>query len=308
MAVAYFMMRAAQAIKDIGSAKLYESYQVVRDLYIDVSAWTGLTVSDLLEEDIPEKPEIRSSMLAIRSLANQLALADVLSEEGLKPSAVVGLSLGLTSAACLSGALRRQDAFEMLWERRHIPEMPPSGAEQAVAMCRIGPDDDPDRLCGESWPGVYPAVYFGVAPAGDCQYLALGGYRESLDRLAASEPDAVLKVFPETRAAHTPLRQHDCDFMKSYLANVRFADPAIPLIACLDPGVLRTAPDVHVAMWQNQVRPVKVSYAMDEMAAREIDLCIALGPTQVESLMRFPCPVVRIEKPADVADVLAKVD
>ncbi len=304
MAVAYFMFRAARAIRDIGSAELFESYQVVSDLYADVSAWTGLAVSDLLDEDVPEKAEIQHSVLAIRSLANHLSLADVLSEEGLKPSAAVGFSLGLISASCVSGALGRRDAFEMLWERRHISD---SGAGQAVAMCRIGPDDDPGLLCGESWPGVYPAAYFGVTPDGGSQYLLLGGYKEALDRLAASEPDAVLKVLPDTRAAHTPLRQHECDFARSYLADVSFADPVIPVIACLDPGALRTALDVRAAICQNHVRPVRASYAMVEMAARGIELCIALGPTQVEGLMRFPCPVVRIEKPADVASALAKV-
>jgi [acyl-carrier-protein] S-malonyltransferase len=308
MAVAYFMFRAAQAIRDIGSAELYESYQVVRDLYSDVSAWTGLTVSELLDEDVSEKVENLHSVLAIRSLANHLSLADVLAEEGLKPSAVVGFSLGLVSAGCLSGALGRREAFEMLWARRQITDEPAFAAGQAVAMCRIGPDDDPDRLCGESWPGVYPAAYFGPTPDGESQYLLLGGYKESLDRLAGSEPDAVLKVLSDTRAAHTPLRQPEGDFVKSYLADVSFADPDIPVIACLDPGALRTAPDVRAAIWQNHVRPVKASHAMAELAARGIDLCIALGPTQVEGLMTFPCPVIRIEKPADVAAARAKVD
>lgn len=308
MAVAYFMFRAARAIKDIGSAELYEGYQVVRDLYSDVSKWTGLTVSNLLDEDASEKVENLHSVLAIRSLANHLSLADVLAEEGLKPSAVIGFSLGLISGSCISGALERRDAFEMLWERRHIYDDPDSGAGQAVAMCRIGPDDDPDLLCGESWPGVYPAAYFGVTPDGDSQYLLLAGYTEALERLAASEPDAVLKVFPETRAAHTPLRQHECDFVSSYLADVCFADPDIPLIACMDPGALRTALEVRAAIGLNHVRPVRAAYATAELADRGIGLCIALGPTQVESLMRFPCPVIRIEKPADVASALAKVD
>jgi [acyl-carrier-protein] S-malonyltransferase len=307
MAIAYFMFRAARAIKDIGSAELYEGYQVVRDLYSDVSTWTGLTVPDLLDEDVSEKVENLHSVLAIRSLANHLSLADILAEEGLKPSAVIGLSLGLISGSCLSGALGRRDAFEMLWERRHIYDAPASVAGQAVAMCRIGPDDDPDRLCGESWPGVYPAAYFGVTPDGESQYLLLAGYTEALDRLAASEPDAVLKVISETRAAHTPLRQHECDFVRSYLADVCFADPVIPLIGCMDPGALRTALDVRAALCQNHVRPVRASYAMAELAARGIELCIALGPTQVENLMRFPCPVIRIEKPADVASALAAV-
>src|SRR5438105_8170443 len=103
MAVAYFMFRAARAIREIGSAELFESYQVVRDLYTDVNAWTGLAVSDLLDEDVPEKPEIQHNVLAIRSLANHLSLADILSEKGLKPSALVGFSIGLISASCLSG-------------------------------------------------------------------------------------------------------------------------------------------------------------------------------------------------------------
>jgi len=306
MAIAYFMFRAGQAVEDTGSAEFYESYQSVRDLYCDVSGWTGLPLSVLLDKDVPEKVKYRNSVQVIRSLANHLGLADVLAEEGLKPSAVVGLSLGLISASCMSGALGRREAFDMLWGRRHIDDDPATGAGQAVAMCRIGPDDDPDLLYGRSWPGVYPAAYFGVTPDGTSQFLLLGGHKEALDRLAASKPDTVLKVF-ETRAGHTPLRQQECDFVRSYLADVCIADPAVPVIACLDPGALRTAPDVYAALWQNQVRPVRVSYAMTEMAVGGIELCIALGPTQVERLMRFPCSVIRIEKPADVASALAAV-
>lgn len=305
MTIAYFMIRASQSLKDVGNAELYENYQVVRDLYSDVSVWTGLTVPSLLDAEVPGKPELNHTMMAIRSLANHLSLADVLAEEGLKPSAVAGVSLGLTSASCLSGALGRRDAFEMLWERRHIPA---STDEQAGAVCRIGRDDDPDLLCGESWPGVYPAAYYGIAPDGSGQYVLLGGYRESIDRLAASKPDAVLRVIRGIRATHTPLRQHEVEYIKSYSADVTFADPVIPLMACMDPGTLRTASDVRTAMWQNQVRSVRIAYAMDEMAALGIELCIALGPTQVENLMTFPCPIVRFERPRDVARVLAKVD
>jgi [acyl-carrier-protein] S-malonyltransferase len=305
MRIAYFMIRASQSLKDVGNAELYESYQVVRDLYSDVSTWTGLTVPDLLEAEVPGMPELRHTMMAIRSLANHLSLADVLSTEGLKPSAVAGVSLGFSSASCLSGALGRRDAFEMLWERRRIPA---STDEQAGAVCRIGRDDDPDLLCGESWPGVYAAAYYGMAPDGDSQYLLLGGYKESIERLAAGKPDAVLRVVRGIRATHTPLRLHEVDFIKSCTSDISFADPVIPLMACMDPGTLRTASDVRTAMWENQVRSVRVAHAMDEMAALGIELCIALGPTQVENLMTFPCPLVRFERPRDLAGVLAKVE
>jgi [acyl-carrier-protein] S-malonyltransferase len=302
MTIAFFMMRASQALKDIGSADFYKMYPAVQRVYSDISEWTGISIPLLLDEEITDTPEVRHALLAIRSIALHLAIHDVLAEQGVRPDVAFGLSLGFTSASCVAGALGRRDAVGLQWQRRNVPDSP----EQAVASCWVREGRDPQDYYGDSREDVHLVADFGPAPDGRSRFIMLGGYKETLECLAAEDPGAGVTIYPRTRASHTPLRKHDGDFLRSQLSGVAFTDPVIPLIAGLSPGVLATAAEVRDAIWQNQVLPVRIPYGMSEMARRGVRLCISLGPTQVDSLMTFPCPVMRISKPGHVAAAVGR--
>ncbi len=114
--------------------ELYRSYETVRSWYEQVSAWTGLTVGQILEEDLPAAQEERQSVGTVREAALAIGVHDVLASFGLRPAAIGGLSLGAMTASCLAGALGRRELFDMLAGSREAPEPPAGEPRQGIAI------------------------------------------------------------------------------------------------------------------------------------------------------------------------------
>lgn len=304
MRIAYFMLKSAQD-QYVGNTELHEKYAVVRKLHEDISSWTGLTVDELLHDVSQPEEGTRHSIQEIRSLAVHLALHDVLAEEGVMPEVVMGLSLGILSAACMAGSMSREDAFRLLWQKREVNNLPPAGSAQGVAMCRVADGKTPEYFYGPERDGVYLAVDFGMLPDDSAQYLMLGGYRKALEELVAAEPDVMMLRAP--RAAHTPLRQEESDFIRIHLAGCTFSDPTIPLITCQDRRTLAKAVEVRDAIWENQIMPASIPDGLAQLTRHRTEFCLALGRPQVHKFMKFPIPIVRVAEPSDISDILGRI-
>ena len=304
MRIAYFMLKSAQD-QYAGNTELHENYAIVQKLHEDISVWTGLTVDELLHDVSQPEEGTRHSIQEIRSLAVHLGLHDVLAEAGVMPEVVMGLSLGILSAACMAGSLAREDAFKLLWQKREVNNLPPVGSAQGVAMCRVADGKTPEYYYRNARKGVFLAVDFGLLPDGSAQYLMLGGYKNALEELVAAEPDVMMLRAP--RAAHTPLRKEESEFIRSYLAGCEFSDPRLPLITCLDQRTLATAAEVRDAIWENQIMPASMPDGLAQLEQQDVEFCLALGRPQVHKFMKFPVPIVRIAEPADVAAIIGRI-
>lgn len=72
MRVGFFVSRAAMA-EDEDSVAFFDTYPSVRHLYQNVSSWTGLPIEQTLTGELPEEHGPQNAMLAVRSIAGQLA-------------------------------------------------------------------------------------------------------------------------------------------------------------------------------------------------------------------------------------------
>ena len=79
--------------------EFYRAYPVVREWYAEVSAWTGLTVGQILEEDLRTAQEQRQSVGTVREAALAVAVHDALAQYDLRPAAIGVLSLGAMAAS-----------------------------------------------------------------------------------------------------------------------------------------------------------------------------------------------------------------
>ncbi|RFS86612.1 ACP S-malonyltransferase [Actinomadura spongiicola] len=305
MTVGYFVTRAARE-DNAGVLEFYDAFPVVRELYDGVRKWTGLSLDEILGEHLPEDHGTSNSYSAIRSIAAQVAVADVLAQEGVRPDAVLGLSLGITSASCMAGAFDRADMFRMLWERRAIP-MPVEGEPaQGVAICRIGPDTDTSTVYGDKVDGVYLGLDFGPAPDGLGSWVLLAGYRSALEALAEHQPSVVI-IKQGIAAVHSPLRRPAAEFVRSLLDGVRFRDPQVPLTVCLEPRTLTTGEEVRTAVWENLIRTASIPHGFAELDRHGVKLLIVPGPSMADDMVTFPVPVLRVQRPADVEAAVTKV-
>ncbi|QKW18555.1 ACP S-malonyltransferase [Kitasatospora sp. NA04385] len=285
--------------------ELYRTYEVVQAWYEQVSEWTGLTVGQILEEDLPTAQEERQSVGTVREAALAIGVHDVLASFNLRPAAIGGLSLGAMTASCLAGALGRRELFEMLAASRDTPEPPAEEPRQGIAIA-FGPlADGAPAHPGEGVPGVYLAGDFGPTVDGTQRIMMLAGHAEALGALAAEVPPGTVVPLPgRTIAVHTPLRRPYRDFMAPRIDAIPFEDPGLPLLSCLEPKVLRTAADVRDLFQRNSTDPISLVDVYTGMKEQGVRLGLVMGPSIPEGILAFPFPVVHVERPEHVEQAL----
>ncbi|QMU70740.1 ACP S-malonyltransferase [Streptacidiphilus sp. P02-A3a] len=294
--------------------ELYRAFPVVRQWYAEVSAWTGLTVGQILEEELPTAQEERQSVGTVREAALAVAVHDALAQYDLRPAAIGGLSLGAMAASCLAGAVDRRELFEMLAHARHTPEPGPDEPEQGIAIAfapasageaqgaGAGTVDHP----GQGVPGVYLAGDFGPTADGSQRLLMLAGRADALARLAADVPPGSVVPLPgRTIAVHSPLRRPFREFMAPRIDSMTFADPLLPLLSCLEPKVLTSADDVRDLFQRNSTDPISLVDVYTGMQQQGVELGLVMGPSIPEGILAFPFPVVHVDQPEHIQQALS---
>ncbi|MFJ1792962.1 ACP S-malonyltransferase [Kitasatospora griseola] len=285
--------------------ELYRTYEVVQRWYEQVSAWTGLTVGQILEEDLPTAQEERQSVGTVREAALAIGVHDVLASFNLRPAAIGGLSLGAMTASCLAGSLGRRELFEMLAGSRDTPEPPADDPRQGIAIAFGSLADGAPAHPGENVPGVYLAGDFGPTVDGTKRIMMLAGHADALGALAAEVPPGTVVPLPgRTIAVHTPLRRPYRDFMAPRIDAIPFSDPDIPLLSCLESKVLRTGADVRDLFQRNSTDPISLVDVYTGMKEQGVQLGLVMGPSIPEGILAFPFPVVHIERPEHVEQAL----
>ena len=285
--------------------ELFHAYPVVRDWYAQVAKWTGLTVGQILDEELPEAQEERQSVGTVREAALAIGVHDVLAGFHLRPSAIGGLSLGAMAASCLAGAVERRELFEMLAHSRYTPEPPAEEPGQGIAIAFAACGEGAPPYPGEGRPGVYLAGDFGPTADGSQRVLMLAGYAEALGRLAAEVPPGSVVPLPgRTIAVHSPLRRHYRDFMAPSIDAMSFSAPGLPLLSCLERKVLTTGDEVRDLFQRNSTDPISLVDVYAGMQQQGVELGLVMGPSIPEGILAFPFPVVHIERPEHIQQAL----
>ncbi|MFD4575392.1 ACP S-malonyltransferase [Streptomyces sp. NPDC058417] len=281
--------------------ELYEASPLVRELYEEISGWTGLTAEQILRGELPEGRERRQSAGTIRETALAVAVHDLLAEAGLRPDVVGGLSLGAMTASCLAGALDRRSLFTLLARTADAPEPPPDAPEEGMALAFV---EAAEAQAPPPWHGVpdlHLAGDFGPLADGSRRILMLAGHRAAVERLAAeAAPGAVVPLPGRTIAVHSPLRRPFRDFITPHLATMPFTAPRIPLLSCLERGELKTADEVRDMFERNSTDPISLVDIYEGMRSHDVRLGLVMGPAIPEGMLDIPFPVVHVEKPEHI--------
>ncbi|MEV0263463.1 ACP S-malonyltransferase [Streptomyces sp. NPDC050617] len=285
--------------------ELYHEYPVVRSWYEQVAQWTGLTVGQVLEDDLPAAQEERQSVGTVREAALAIGVHDVLAQFGLRPTAIGGLSLGAMTASALAGALSRQELFEMLAGARDTPELPADAPAQGIALAFAETADGQPAHPGEGRAGIHLAGDFGPTADGKQRILMLAGHAEALNALAAEAPPGTVVPLPgRTIAVHSPLRRHFRDFMAPRIDAMAFSAPQLPLLSCLEPKTLTSAEEVRDLFQRNSTDPISLVDVYTGMKSAGVELGLVMGPSIPEGILAFPFPVVHIEQPEHIQQAL----
>jgi acyl transferase domain-containing protein len=203
--------------------------------------------------------------------AVEIALARTLDARGVRPSAVLGHSVGELAAAVVCGILPVQDGVRLVAARARAMAAAPPGAMLAVAAQL----DAATGLAGTLPDGCTLAVVNGR------EQLVLSGSRQDIGNAAQVLRGRGLAVrqLPTSGAFHGPLMASAAAQFATAFEGITLAGPDRPFYSSAAGGLLSAAQATDPDFWAGQLcAPVRFDRALDAMLTDGARLVLEAGP------------------------------
>ncbi|MEP7209608.1 MAG: type I polyketide synthase, partial [Alphaproteobacteria bacterium] len=203
--------------------------------------------------------------------AVEYALVQLWASWGVRPSMVMGHSVGEYVAACIAGVLSLEDSLSLITERgRLMGALPRDGAMAAVMA-------DPSHVEQALTP--YRGEVSIAAVNGPRNVVISGRERAVVALLARFEAEGVsatrLKV---SHAFHSPLMAPIADALQKVASGLTFAPPSIDLVSNLTGGIA-SASTLNAQYWREQLlAPVQFASGIGAMIAADCTTFLEIGP------------------------------
>jgi amino acid adenylation domain-containing protein len=204
--------------------------------------------------------------------ALEYALAELLASFGVRPSAVLGHSIGEYVAAHLAGIMSLEDALALVAARgRLMSSLPRDGAmaavlaDEATVVAAVAPHADQVSIAALNGPS--NVVVSGRAAAVETVLAAL----------AADGIDA--RPLTVSHAFHSPLMEPILDEFEQACADVDLGSPRLPLASNVT-GAIADGEVGTAAYWRSHLRsPVRFADGVRALSDSGIDVFLEVGPS-----------------------------
>lgn len=206
--------------------------------------------------------------------AMQVAMARWLETVGLRPSVILGHSLGEVAAAHIAGALTLAEAAHVVAVRSAL--LARAGGGGAMAVLGLDRYTTARRL--KEIPGVL-TVAAHAAP----RETVITGEAESVRALVGRlEPEGVrCRLVRIAAASHSPLVDGVLPELLTALQDLVPSVPSVPWLSTVDDDP-DGAPVVDARYWaRNLRRPVRFTQAVTALASRDVRVIVEIGPHPV---------------------------
>jgi amino acid adenylation domain-containing protein len=231
---------------------------------VDLKAMLGRT------DPFAGSPLARTALAQPALFAVELALARLWMSWGIRPSAMLGYSLGEYVAACVAGVLSVEDALRVVAERARLIEALPGGGMLAVAL----PESETAPLLTGG---------LAVAAINGPVLTVVAGPPDEIERLAGAlaERGVAARRLPTTHAFHTRGMEPIAGAVRELLSSVRLCAPEIPYLSDVTGAWITAAeatdPDYWVA---HLLRPVRFGDGIAELWSDPARALLEVGPGQ----------------------------
>lgn len=201
----------------------------------------------------------------------EYALARTWQHWGIRPSVLLGHSVGEYAAACLAGVFSLEDALTLIAARGRLMQALPAGG--GMLAVRLGIDDMSPRLSGYE-------DDVAVAAINGPQTVVLSGDGEALARLQAELTDAGIgsKALDVSHAFHSHLMKPMLAEFRALAEAVTYHPPTHTFVSSVT-GACITDELASAKYWVAQIsKPVRFEAAVHAMAALEPGLVVEIGP------------------------------
>ncbi|NHI66960.1 ACP S-malonyltransferase [Lactococcus formosensis] len=271
---------SGQGAQKLGMAKdLYDEFDIVRETFDQASQVLGYDLRGLIDNDEAKLNETQYTQPAI--LTTSVAILCLLSEQGIKPDLVAGLSLGEYSALVASGALGFAEAVALVAKRgQYMTEAAPTGSGKMVAVMNTEAALI-EEICEQASERgiVSPANY--NTPA----QIVIGGQAEAVDYAVELLKEAGVKRLIELQVSgpfHTAILKPASEKLAKELEQVNFNSFKLELISNTTAKVMKDT-EIKELLTRQVMEPVRFYESIETMKELGVQRFIEVGPGKVLS-------------------------
>ena len=274
-----FLFSGQGAQKLCMAKDLYDEFDIVRETFDQASQVLGYNLRELIDNDETKLNETQYTQPAI--LTTSVAILRLLSEQGIKPDLVAGLSLGEYSALVASGALDFAEAVALVAKRgQYMTEAAPTGSGKMVAVMNTEAALI-EEICEQAAERgiVSPANY--NTPA----QIVIGGQAEAVDYAVELLKEAGVKRLIELKVSgpfHTAILKPASEKLAKELEQVNFNSFKLELISNTTAKVMKDS-EVKELLTRQVMEPVRFYESIETMKALGVQRFIEVGPGKVLS-------------------------
>ena len=273
MKIAYIF--PGQGTQVVGMGKdLYEKYEEVRDVYKKIDTSLNESVENITFNSSQEElNQTKNTQIAIYTMS--MAIAEILRENGIKPEALAGLSLGEYSALTCANVLSIEEGAKIVKIRGNLmQDLVPAGNWSMAAI--IGLEDEiVEEACSKVEEGFVRAVNYNCPGQ-----VVVSGERDAVLRAMeiAKEMGARKAIELKTSGPfHTEKLQDASNALKKELEKIIFNKFEIPVIKNLNGEVYNESDNMVDVLSNHVINPVKFRKSIETMLSMGIDTFVEVG-------------------------------
>lgn len=272
-------MFPGQGSQTVGMGEdLYNAYPQIQALYKEANEVLDMDLQTLMFEG-PKDTLTETENTQPALLLSSVAVTQLLEENGIRPSMVVGHSLGEYSALVAAGAMKWQDAIGLVKVRGHLMEQAvPEGQGTMAAVLGLGQDkvqealdqvtDEIVDLANLNCPG--QIVISGSVP----------GVEQATALLKEAGAKRVLPLNVSGPFHSRLMKQANEDFA-AYLNDVSLENPKMPVYANVSADAVTEKETVKELLVQQLYSPVRFEESIQKMLEQDIDAFVEVGTGKV---------------------------
>jgi [acyl-carrier-protein] S-malonyltransferase len=284
---------------------LYDAFPIARALLDEADAVLGYPLTRLCfqgpAEDLQQTVHAQPAIMVV-----SLACLAVARAEGAllgKPAFMAGHSLGEYTALVAAGVLPFADGLRLVHERGRLMHEAGERVPGTMAAVMGLPEEKVAALCQESGAE--------LCNLNSPRQAVIGGPLDAVERaiqLARARGARHLAHLNVSGAFHTSLMGPAADGMAPAIAEVRFAEARVPIVANSSAQPLTDATAIREELLRQLCRPVLWQRSVEYMIAEGVTSFVEIGPGRVlTSLIRRIDAGVTVRNYADVGSIREQV-
>jgi [acyl-carrier-protein] S-malonyltransferase len=226
----------------------------------------------------PEEELVETEVQQPALVATSLAVLAAIRARGIKPDFVIGHSVGEFAALAAAGALRVEEAIELVRERGlAMAEAARTNPGSMAAILGLH-DEVVERICRRIL-NVWPANY-------NCPgQIVISGENAAVDEACETAEQEGARRAVKLRvsgAFHSPLVARAADRLRPALDRVKFAEPTAPFMSTVTARI-ETAKRMGPLLVEQLTAPVRFTHAAQALLKEGVQIFVEVGPGNVLS-------------------------